>query len=105
MFMLTVLGWRRPPVDGTGLGNAALASEPHIMQCFVGKTPLFASEDMERHLVLLRKLTQTKLGRPSDFYIASLSSRTITYKGQLTPAQLPEYYLDLVHPMMKVRTT
>ncbi|KAH9258228.1 hypothetical protein BASA81_003277 [Batrachochytrium salamandrivorans] len=99
---LKVLGWRRPPVDGSGLGKAALASEPHIMQCFVGKTEAFpAHVDMERHLVLLRKLTQTELHRPADFYIASLSSRTITYKGQLTPAQLPEYYLDLTHPKMK----
>jgi len=99
---LKVLGWRRPPTDNSRLGATAVASEPYIMQAFVGKGPKFPKNgDIERHLVLLRKLTATELNRPADFYVASLSTRTITYKGQLTSYQLPMYYRDLVDPTMK----
>ena len=99
---LKVLGWRRPPVDNSPLGASAVASEPFILQTFVGKGPKFpTSVDMERSLVLLRKIAAAELNRPADFYVASLSTRTITYKGQLTSYQLPLYYRDLVDPLMK----
>ena len=95
---LEVLGWRRPPTDNSPLGGAAVASEPFILQVFVASpTKRLSSDELERALYLVRKRAAAKLdaNTRADFYIASLSSRTITYKGQLTSYQLPMYYRDL----------
>jgi len=100
---LKILGWRRPPTDNSRLGSTAVAAEPFIEQVFVGKLrgggggPGADSADFERALWLLRKQAAAEL-KSRDFFVASLSSRTITYKGQLTSSQVPDYYLDLVDP-------
>jgi glutamate synthase (NADPH/NADH) len=97
---LEILGWRAMPTDNIELGKSALASEPHIEQVFVGNTRSLAPDDFDRELLRLRKLACSEIegtGLP-DFYVCSLSGRTITYKGQLTPEQLPGYYSDLTDP-------
>lgn len=99
---LKVLGWRKPVTDNSPLGATALASEPYINQVFVTTSNNENVDPLkfERSLYLLRKSTSQSLSEESrmDFYVASLSSRTITYKGQLTSYQLPMYYRDLVDP-------
>jgi glutamate synthase (NADPH/NADH) large chain len=98
---LDVLGWREVPTDNTGLGATALSGEPSIQQVAV-RRPLTCrtQDDFERRLFVARKFG-TRLVRESvrgaeQFYVCSMSSRTIVYKGMLTPGQLPTYYPDLV---------
>lgn len=96
-----VLGWREVPVDGTKVGKEAAAIRPWMIQILIGKGPdVTNSEEFERKLYIIRKLAEKRIiplskELSSDFYIASLSSKTIVYKGMLTPGQLRDFYLDL----------
>ncbi|XP_031391679.1 glutamate synthase 1 [NADH], chloroplastic isoform X1 [Punica granatum] len=95
----TVLGWRSVPTDNTGLGKSALQTEPVIEQVFLTPSPR-SKVDLERQMYMLRRLSMVAIraalnlqhGGVRDFYICSLSSRTVVYKGQLKPDQLKEYY-------------
>ena len=94
---LRVLGWRQVPVDAASLGPLALHTKPEIWQFFVGPAGQdCAGLPMERQLTFLRKRLERKL--PANSYICSLSSRTIVYKGLLTPWQLLLFYEDLRDP-------
>ncbi len=99
----TLLGWRELPVhpDGAGIGNAARAAMPSFAQLFIGARGV-SGDDFERKLYLIRKHT-THLLRGDEnleqrklFYVASLSSKVIIYKGMLTPDQVPQFYPDLL---------
>lgn len=89
-----LLGWRTVPVDATKIGKTAVASQPYVRQVFIG-----ASADIQDQMAFERKLyvirKQMELAAGTGFYAASLSSRTIVYKGLLTPGQLDAFYLDL----------
>eukprot|EP00271_Cylindrocystis_brebissonii_P015485 TRINITY_DN38393_c0_g1_i1.p1 TRINITY_DN38393_c0_g1~~TRINITY_DN38393_c0_g1_i1.p1 ORF type:complete len:2268 (+),score=536.29 TRINITY_DN38393_c0_g1_i1:304-7107(+) len=94
-----VLGWRRVKTDNSDLGQAALDTEPIVEQIFVLTKP--ESElDTEQQMFLLRRkgmaavrdVLNIQVGGSRDYYICSLSSRTIVYKGQLKPNQLRNYY-------------
>ena len=89
---LDLLGWRRVPFDSSVIGRRATATAPQVWQCF------FAGRDDRAHLELklyrMRKLVETL----APAYFCSLSSRTIVYKGLLTPEQLPAFYPDLADP-------
>ena len=94
---LTLLGWRNVPVDPTKLGETGKETCPTIRQVFIG-----ASNDIKDHLAFERKLYIIRKQaehwakqRELRFYFASLSSRTIVYKGLLTPQQVDAFYLDL----------
>ncbi len=94
-----VLGWREVPTFRDCLGKIALEAEPFIRQIFVDGSG-FEDEDLERRLYLVRrraeKLVREKFGdQGRDFYITSLSCRTICYKGMFMARQLFEYYPDL----------
>ncbi|RAL42615.1 hypothetical protein DM860_017905 [Cuscuta australis] len=94
-----VLGWRHVPTNNSGLGNSALQTEPVIEQVFLTQTPR-SKVDFERQMYILRRVSMVAIraalnlqhGGYKDFYICSLSSRTVVYKGQLKPDQLQEYY-------------
>ena len=96
-----VLGWREVPVDGTKVGKEAAAIRPWMIQILIGKGPdVTNNAEFERKLYIIRKLAEKRIiplskELSSDFYIASLSSKTIVYKGMLTPGQLRDFYLDL----------
>lgn len=96
-----VLGWREVPVDGTKVGKEAAAIRPWMIQILIGKGPdVTNNKEFERKLYIIRKLAEKRIiplskELSSDFYIASLSSKTIVYKGMLTPGQLRDFYLDL----------
>ncbi|XP_077251284.1 glutamate synthase 1 [NADH], chloroplastic-like isoform X2 [Tasmannia lanceolata] len=100
-----VLGWRSVPTDNTGLGKSALQTEPVIEQLFLTPTPR-SNADFEQQMYILRRVSMVAIraalnlqhGGVKDFYICSLSSRTVVYKGQLKPDQLRDYYYaDLGH--------
>src|SRR5450755_3545991 len=100
---LTVLGWRDTPVDGDAIGRVARASQPYIQQIFVG-CPLSCDPDaLERKLYIIRKRAETEvahthLPNKGDFYIPSLSARTIVYKGLLLAPQMADFYGELSDP-------
>jgi len=96
---MRVLGWRDVPTSNDCLGKIALASEPKIKQIFVSGER-FEGEQLERLLYLARKraekLVRKKFGQKGeDFYVTSLSCRTICYKGMFMAWQLFAYYPDL----------
>ncbi|MCX8086793.1 MAG: glutamate synthase large subunit [Rhodocyclaceae bacterium] len=95
------LGWRDVPRDNRGLAQAAKNQEPVIRQVFIGKGAAVADQDaFERKLFVIRKRVEHEVRRLGledgrQFYIPSLSSRTLVYKGMLLAHQVGEYYLDL----------
>ncbi len=96
---LELLGWRAVPQDNSEIGNAAKAGEPDVQQVFIGSgEQALSGLDLERKLYLLRRRIE-KSGAP--LYVASLSSRTLIYKGMLTAEQLPGYYPDLTNPAIE----
>ncbi|MEK7993900.1 MAG: glutamate synthase subunit alpha, partial [Planctomycetota bacterium] len=96
---LKVLGWRDVPTHSECLGKIALEAEPSIKQIFVDGAG-FKQEALERRLYMARRraeqLVAEKFGdQAEDFYVTSLSSRTICYKGMFMAWQLFDYYPDL----------
>ncbi|WP_026700892.1 glutamate synthase large subunit [Salibacterium aidingense] len=99
----TLLGWREVPVDDSMIGNAAMKSKPAVFQVFIERHPsLQTRDDFERKLYVIRKRIENEAGTSVEegdsFYFASLSSRTIVYKGMLTTEQLPQFYSELHDP-------
>ena len=102
---LSLLGWRKVPVDNTTIGHVAREAEPEIWQPFIaqGENPI-DQEELERRLYKVRKLVGKEIHYAGDaeyfvsFYICSLSTRTFCYKGQLMSNQLETYFLDLIDP-------
>ena len=97
-----LLGWRDVPTDNTRLGATARASQPLIRQVFIQST-LQDPAAFERKLYVIRRLIEKRVARSNlqgRFYAASLSSRTIVYKGMLNAGQLRDFYLDLKDPQM-----
>ena len=97
-----VLGWRDVPTDDSSLGKTAQSSEPFIQQVFIQRGPGLADElAFERKLYVIRKLAYGAIGQPEHdpyWYPASLSCRTMVYKGMLTPPQVKDFFLDLSDP-------
>ncbi|HEY8518040.1 MAG TPA: glutamate synthase large subunit [Candidatus Binatia bacterium] len=103
-----LLGWRTVPVDPEQAGPLARASMPEIRQIFIA--PGRGVNDqiaLERKLYVIRKAVEkqvraaTHLRDAESFYVPSLSSRTIVYKGLLQPEQIPAFYADLRDPNFK----
>ncbi len=101
-------GWRRVPVDPQALGRAARQSRPAIWQFVVSPASernMGEGEALERGLYVLRKILEREAARAGfsadEFHIASLSSRTVVYKGLLMAAQLPRFYADLGDPLVR----
>jgi glutamate synthase domain-containing protein 2/glutamate synthase domain-containing protein 1/glutamate synthase domain-containing protein 3 len=92
------LGWRRLPVDPAPLGQLARVTQPDVRQCLIGRGEV-AADAFERKLYVLRRAAENVIagmeGDVSQFHVASLSSRTVVYKGMLTATQLAAFYADL----------
>ncbi|MBA2609942.1 MAG: glutamate synthase large subunit [Actinobacteria bacterium] len=90
---LRVVGWRTVPVDNSMIGTFASDVEPTFRQLFVAGVngADLSGLELERRGFLLRK----RVEHEADVYFASLSSRTLVYKGMLTSLQLQEFYADL----------
>ncbi len=104
-----MLGWRDVPVDIHGLGEAVLAGMPVIRQAIIAKGSAAMSQDgFERKLLAIRKETQNPLAELArkknipgldEFYMPSLSTRTVVYKGLLLAHQVGTFYKDLTNPL------
>jgi glutamate synthase (NADPH/NADH) large chain len=98
-----LIGWRDVPqeTDAADVGPTARQSEPVIEQLFVGAADGITNEEFERQLYLIRKQAShelrggTKIKQALMFYVCSLSTKVIIYKGMLTPAQVMPYFPDL----------
>ena len=104
----TLLGWRDVPTDDSHLGATAKSGEPIIRQIFISHENSRTEQndahlDFERKLYVIRKRVSRKVGAleqvaPDMFYIASLSSNTIVYKGMLIADQIERMFPDLNDP-------
>ena len=99
---LRVLGRREVPTAGDHLGDLARSTQPAVHQVFVGRRGVGVG-DLERCLYVVRRVVEKEIAgwtgaRAGPFYVASLSSRTVVYKGMLTGTQLERFYPDLVDP-------
>jgi glutamate synthase (NADPH) large chain len=95
---LTVLGWRDVPISAEIIGEVARDCMPHFAQLFVSGPDVAgvgrpSGVDLDRYAFCLRKRAELE----TDAYFASLSSRTLVYKGMLTTAQLEPFFPDLSH--------
>ena len=94
---LVLMHLRIVPVRSEILGKEARATEPAVKQIFITMGESVRQEDLERKLYLVRKKIERRV-KHKDFYVVSLSSQRIVYKGMLTSMQLREYYPDLTQP-------
>lgn len=97
----SVLGWRRVPINSSFVGNDARKTKPKISQVIILPSENIKNQDdFERRLYIIRKRTEIEIAKTTeanDFYISSLSTRTVVYKGMLIPEQLDSFYIDLNH--------
>jgi len=94
---LTILGWREVPFDITACGDGARAVLPDVLQLFIAGAEGQRGMELERMAFCLRKRAEHEAG----VYFASLSARTIVYKGMLSAPQLGPFYPDLSDPAYK----
>ncbi len=94
---LELLGWRNVPINMEYVGKQAKLSMPVIRQLFVGhkQKGKFNQNLFENKLYVTRKAIRSSLQDEEDFVIASMSSRTIVYKGMLIPDQMKHFFPDL----------
>lgn len=100
---LKILEWRDVPVNDESIGDIAKNSQPNIKQVFID---ISRTNKPEERLYVIRRIIENTINNDYkdcalDFYICSLSTRTIVYKGMLLANQLPEYYPDLSNPLVK----
>ena len=93
-FGLTLMRVRDVPVNSDCLGETARNTEPAVKQIFITGVKADELPDFERRLYIIRKKIENSV-KDKNFYIVSLSSRSIVYKGMLTSMQLRSYYTDL----------
>ena len=95
---VNLIGFRDVPRNNSVIGEISRAAEPEILQILLGAD--IPQEDLERKLYIIRKRTENSIRnsgikQKSFFYIPSLSTKVLIYKGMLTSDQLGEYFLDL----------
>jgi glutamate synthase (NADPH) large chain len=97
------LGWREVPVNNNDIAQAAKDVEPTIKQIFIGRNKnCKTQEDFERKLFVIRKRIEIEVGKlniddSANFYITSMSSRTLVYKGMLLANEVGVYFKDLLN--------
>ena len=105
----TLVGWREVPVDpdAADLGPTARAAAPHIEQLFISASDELRGDAFERKLYLIRKRAthllrnDTNLEQAKSFFVCSLSTKVMIYKGMLTCSQLTTFFPDLRDPDYK----
>ncbi len=99
---LAVAGWRVVPTNAAACGKEALKSLPVIEQIFVNAPADMVGDDFERQLYIARRRTEKVIEKDDPaFYISSLSSRVVSYKGLVMPENLPVFYQDLNDPRLE----
>ena len=99
---LKVVFSRDVPVDTNALGDQAIASLPNIVQLFITPNSIMATNRFDALLYLSRKECEHKLVDERDFYIASMSSKVLSYKGLVMPTHIKEFYKDLQDESFKI---
>ena len=104
---LNFIGWREVPVNKSVLGKISAKTEPYISQIFVEKGDI-SEHEFNVKLFIARKISEnkilsSKISERSFFYLPSLSSRTLIYKGLLVPEDIKSYYRDLSDPKVVTR--
>ena len=108
---LTVLGWRDTPLHGDAIGRQARATQPYIEQIFLQKgdgpdgQPM-SQDDFERKLYVVRRradieIAASEFDDKGFFYVPSMSSRVIIYKGLLLAPQISDFYTELADPLTR----
>ncbi len=97
---LQILGWREIPHDSNKIGKVARSVEPEFRHVFIGLGPQTPSEKLDIKLFIVRKriekkVRESELTQKKYFYVCSLSTKTLIYKGQLMAEQLDRFYADL----------
>ena len=100
---LSIIGWRDTPVDADAIGRVARVSQPYIEQIFIRKPPGITREEFERKLYIVRKRAESEIAaseieNKNFFYVPSLSSWVIVYKGLLIAPQIARFYRELSDP-------
>ena len=100
-----LLGWRNVPTDNSSLGNTAWEGEPMVRQLFL-KRPLDCRDEQafNRKLYIINQRATNEIRRAGvdeHWYVCSLSTRTMIYKGMLMPVQVDRYYPELRDPAME----
>jgi glutamate synthase (NADPH) large chain len=102
-----LLGWRDVPVDNRDLAEPAKRIEPVVRQVFIGRgRGVTVTDALERKLYIIRKssghaIQALKLAHGKEFYVPSMSARTVCYKGMLLAHQVGMYYKDLQDPRVE----
>ncbi|MDQ0216985.1 glutamate synthase large subunit [Peribacillus cavernae] len=100
-----LLGWRTVPVNDSFLGEEAKKSKPFIQQIFIAPASSNTDQmDFERKLYVIRRRAEKEIREAKEsehFYVASLSTSTIVYKGMLIPEQIDTFYIELNNPNFK----
>ena len=102
---LAVVGWRETPVNPIAIGREARASQPYIEQLFLGRPEGLEEDAFERLLYRVRRRAENEIAASpiegkEDFYVPSLSCRTIVYKGLMMAPQIEKFYLELANPLV-----
>jgi glutamate synthase (NADPH) large chain len=102
---LTLLGWRNVPVEPYACGDSARATRPVVIQVFVDRGT-YPGDEFARKLLVVRKQVQMIVEGSNSpgmnhFFVCSLSSETMVFKGQILGHRLKDFYTDLQDPLMK----
>ncbi|WP_392561448.1 glutamate synthase large subunit [Orbus sturtevantii] len=97
---LSLVGFRKVPIDKSVLGEIALSSLPQIEQVFINAPAGWSKIDLERRLYMVRRRIEKRIQDPA-FYVCSFSNQVNVYKGLCMPKDLPRFYLDLADLRME----
>lgn len=98
---LLAVAWRTVPTDPSCLGSIAAASLPLFEQVFVHTQKPIGNSLFGAKLFMARRRAEIRLKDDSDFYVASLSAKVVSYKGLVMPVDLPVFYPDLANPALE----
>ena len=104
-FGYQIYGWRQVPIDVDVIGDKANATRPEIEQIMIAGNAEVAPGKFETDLYIIRRLieNQVRAENINDFYICSLSTRSVIYKGMFLAEQLTDFYPDLLDERFKSR--
>src|SRR5690606_10800753 len=97
-FGYAIYGWRQVPVDIDGIGEKANTTRPEIEQIMIAGNPGASSDKFENDLYIIRRRIENRVlaEHITEFYVCSLSCRSIIYKGMFLAEQLTSFYPDLL---------
>ncbi|MEK9930190.1 MAG: glutamate synthase large subunit [Rhodospirillaceae bacterium] len=97
-FGYAIYGWRQVPINVDVIGEKANATRPEIEQIMIAGRPGMTSDSFERDLYVIRRRIENQIldENLNDFYICSLSCRSVIYKGMFLAEQVTEFYPDLL---------